>query len=174
MALNTIKHTPNPNNSNVHIYWCQSIIIRTIVRENCKVLFSTLSHTDHFSTIKMKPKWKFTMKWHVIKQCILCQCLIIYFMTYKCWTSQVQEHSILMLLFFSSHCSASLGPSYGGWIYNYICNQCISPLTLCDKVFQWLATGQWFYPGTLVSSTNKTGPHEITEADCFCMLQNCN
>ena len=21
--------------------------------------------------------------------------------------------------------------SYGGWIYNYICNQCISPLTLC-------------------------------------------
>jgi hypothetical protein len=44
--------------------------------------------------------------------------------------------------------------------YNYLCNQCLSPLilwvrisirarckTLCDKVCQWLATGQWFYPG---------------------------
>jgi hypothetical protein len=28
--------------------------------------------------------------------------------------------------------------------------------TLCDKVCQWLATGQWFSPGTPVSSTNKT------------------
>ena len=28
--------------------------------------------------------------------------------------------------------------------------------TLCDKVCQWLVTGQWFSPGPLVSSTNKT------------------
>jgi len=45
--------------------------------------------------------------------------------------------------------------SHGSWIYNYLCNQCLSPLmlwvrisirtgctTLCDKVCQWLATGQ--------------------------------
>jgi hypothetical protein len=32
--------------------------------------------------------------------------------------------------------------------------------TLCDKVCQWLATGQWFSP---VSSTNKTDCHDITE-----------
>jgi hypothetical protein len=31
--------------------------------------------------------------------------------------------------------------------------------TLCDKVCQWLATGQWFSAGTLVSSTNKTDRH---------------
>jgi hypothetical protein len=52
------------------------------------------------------------------------------------------------------------------WIYNYLCNQCLSPLTLwspiplrhglldtalCDKVCQWLMTGLW---GTPVSSTN--------------------
>ena len=54
------------------------------------------------------------------------------------------------------------GPSwswlYGGWIYNYLCNQCISLLklwvwiswrgvlytTLCDEVCQCLATGLWF------------------------------
>ena len=62
--------------------------------------------------------------------------------------------------------------SYGSWIYNYLCNQCISPVklwfwiplmerftrftTLCDKVCQWLATGRWFSLGSPVSSTNKT------------------
>ena len=47
------------------------------------------------------------------------------------------------------------------WIYNYLCNQCLSPhtlwvripprrdvldATLCDKVCQWLATDRWFSP----------------------------
>ena len=57
--------------------------------------------------------------------------------------------------------------SYGCWILNYLCNQCLSPLllwvwisiwarctTLCDKVCQWLATGRWFSAGPPVSSTN--------------------
>jgi len=35
--------------------------------------------------------------------------------------------------------------------------------TLCDKVRQLLVTCQWFSPGTLVSSTNKTDRHYITE-----------
>ena len=65
--------------------------------------------------------------------------------------------------------------SHGSWIYNYLCNQCLSPLmlwvrirlrrgilntTLCDKVCQWLSAGRWFSP---VSSTNKTDHHDITE-----------
>ena len=68
--------------------------------------------------------------------------------------------------------------SYGSWIYNNLCNQCPSPLTLwvriplmrgvldttlCDKVCQWLATGRWFSPGTSVSSTIKTDCHDIAE-----------
>jgi len=67
--------------------------------------------------------------------------------------------------------------SYGSWIYNYLCDQCLSPLTLwiriplrrsvldttlCDKVCHWLASGRWFSPGTLVSNTNKTDRY-ITE-----------
>jgi hypothetical protein len=66
--------------------------------------------------------------------------------------------------------------SYGSWIYNYLCNQCLSPLmlriwiplmarstraTLRDKVCQKLVAGQWFSPGTLVPSINKTDHHEI-------------
>jgi len=35
--------------------------------------------------------------------------------------------------------------------------------TLCDKVCQWLVTGQWFSSDTPVSSTNKTESHDITE-----------
>jgi hypothetical protein len=69
----------------------------------------------------------------------------------------------------------SLSWSYGGWIYNYLFNQCLSPLklwvwillrrsvldtTLCDEVCQWLATGWLFSP---VFSTNKTDRHNITE-----------
>ena len=66
--------------------------------------------------------------------------------------------------------------SNGSWIYNYLCNQCISPLmlrvrisirerctTLCDKVCQWLVTGRWFSPSTPVCSINKTNLHNITE-----------
>ena len=64
--------------------------------------------------------------------------------------------------------------SYGSWIYNYLCKQYLSPLmlwvqillnrdvldTTCDKVSQWLVTGQCF---STVSSTNKTDRHDITE-----------
>jgi len=68
--------------------------------------------------------------------------------------------------------------SYGNGIYNYLCNQCLSPLTLwvlssfrlgvlyitlCDKVCQPLAAGQCFSPGTPVSSPIKTDRHDITE-----------
>ena len=66
----------------------------------------------------------------------------------------------------------------GRWIYNYLCNQCLSPLklwvwilfrqgahdtTLCDKVCQWLATGRWFPQGTQVSSSHETDSHDVTE-----------
>jgi hypothetical protein len=60
--------------------------------------------------------------------------------------------------------------SYGSRIYSYLCNQCLSPLTLwvrtplrrgvldttlCDKVCRWLATGHCFSLGPPGSSTNK-------------------
>jgi len=66
--------------------------------------------------------------------------------------------------------------SRGSLIYNYLCNQCLSPLmmwvrisirarctTLCDKVCQWLATSRWFSAGPPVSSLNKTDRHDIAE-----------
>ena len=67
--------------------------------------------------------------------------------------------------------------SYCSWIYNYLCNQCLSPLmlwarkisirarctTLCDKVWQWHAAGRWFSLGSPISSANKTDRHDIAE-----------
>ena len=83
---------------------------------------------------------------------------------------------------FCNECVNHAGPlwswSYGISISNYLCNQCLSPLmlwiwiplrwsvldtTLHDKVCQWLAAGLWFSPGTLISSTNKTDCHDISE-----------
>ena len=61
------------------------------------------------------------------------------------------------------------------WIYTYLCNQCLLSLMwvriliregctkLCDKVYQWLATGWWFSLGPPVSSTSKTDRHDIAE-----------
>jgi hypothetical protein len=46
------------------------------------------------------------------------------------------------------------------WVRIWIRARCI---TLCDKVYHWLATGRWFSPGPPVSSTNKTDRHDITE-----------
>ena len=78
----------------------------------------------------------------------------------------------------------SQGPSwswsYGSWIYSYLCNYCLSPLTfwvriphrrgvldttLYDKVCQWIAAGRWFSSGKPVSSINnqQTVPHVIIE-----------
>ena len=62
------------------------------------------------------------------------------------------------------------------WFTTTYVNQYLSPLilwvlisirarctTLCNTVCQWLATGRWFTPCPLVSSTNKTDRHNITE-----------
>jgi len=58
--------------------------------------------------------------------------------------------------------------SYGSWIYDYLCTQCLSLLTLwvrialkrgelktklCDNVYQLLVAVRWFSP---VCSTNKS------------------
>ena len=98
-----------------------------------------------------------------------CNISVILF-TPRTYTSMVLIQSIMEVLSWSW--------SYGSWIYYYLCNQCLSPLTLwvqtplrqgvlsatlCDKVCQWLVEGQWFCPGTPVSSINKTDHHDITE-----------
>jgi hypothetical protein len=85
------------------------------------------------------------------------------------------NHVFIMIVVYSAR--RPFGPcSYGSWIYNYLCSQCLSPLMLwvrisiktrctilCDKLCQWLVTGQWFSPGPSISSTNKIDHHDITE-----------
>ena len=67
-------------------------------------------------------------------------------------------HNFLIIL-----SGSSWSWSYGSWFYNYLCNQCLLPLTLwvliplsrgvldttlCDKVCRTLVAGLWFSPGT--------------------------
>jgi hypothetical protein len=88
------------------------------------------------------------------------------------WNSHT--FSVIIPVFRNFECNRSW--SYGSWINNYLCNQCLSPLmlwvrisirarctTLFDKACQWLVAGQWFFPGPPVSSTNKTDRNDITE-----------
>jgi hypothetical protein len=48
-----------------------------------------------------------------------------------------------------------------GWVHYK--KGCTRLATACDKVYQLLALGQWFSPGTPASSTTKTDHHDIAE-----------
>ena len=70
-------------------------------------------------------------------------------------------HLHLICTYSPSYCSSSWSWSYGSWIYNYLCNLCISPLNrcefefcswrsvldtaLCDKVCLWFSAGWCFF-----------------------------
>jgi hypothetical protein len=41
---------------------------------------------------------------------------------------------------------------------------CTQLTVASDKVYQLLVHGRWFSPGTLASSTTKTGRHDIAES----------
>jgi hypothetical protein len=90
------------------------------------------------------------------------------------WSLECQP--LLIYLYFMHASRSWWSWSYFSWIHNYLCNQHLSPLmlwvrisirarctTLCDKVYQLLVHGRWFSPGTLASSTTKTGHHDRAE-----------
>ena len=99
------------------------------------------------------------------------KCMFI--LMYSCY---ILSYAVLYNRFETNQRGRHSHDRIGSWIYNYLCNQCLSPLmlwvrisirarctTLCDKVCQWLAAGRWISPGTPVSSTNKADRHDIIE-----------
>ena len=59
----------------------------------------------------------------------------------------------------------SLSPIRCGFVPGFVSYKkgCSRLPTASDKIYQLLAHGRWFSPGTLASSTNKTGRHDIAE-----------
>ena len=59
----------------------------------------------------------------------------------------------------------SLSPIRRGFAPNFVNYKkgCTQLAAASDKVYQLLARGRWFYPGTPASSTTKTGRHDIAE-----------
>ena len=118
----------------------------------CVARTTISAHLPTFSTNFLSP-WYLLNIWYIITESVSCPIKLYGFLYNKICDIIIQ--------------GASWPWSYGSWIYNYLCNQFLSPLmfwvqisirekctTLCDKVCQWLAT---------VSSTNKTDRHDITE-----------
>ena len=75
-----------------------------------------------------------------------------------------------------NHNGSSWSWPHGSLIYNYLRNQCLSPLMLwvrisirarctilCYEVCQWRETVRWFPPDPPVPSINKTDRHDIAE-----------
>ena len=60
----------------------------------------------------------------------------------------------------------SLSPIRRGFAPDFVNykKECTRLAAASDKVYQLLAHGQWFSPGTLSSSTTKTGRHVIAES----------
>jgi len=53
------------------------------------------------------------------------------------------------------------------WVHTRLCKLqkgCTRLAAASDKVYQLLAHGRWFSPGTLASSTTKTGRLDIAES----------
>jgi hypothetical protein len=53
------------------------------------------------------------------------------------------------------------------WVRAHLCKLqkgCTRLAVASDKVYQLLAHGRWFSPGTPASSTTKTGRHDIAES----------
>jgi hypothetical protein len=59
----------------------------------------------------------------------------------------------------------SLSPIWCGLAPSFVNYKtgCTGLAATSDKVYQLLAHGRWFSPGTLASSTTKTGRHDIAE-----------
>jgi hypothetical protein len=59
----------------------------------------------------------------------------------------------------------SLSPIQRGFAPGFVNYKkgCTRLAATSDKVYQLLAHGRWFSPGTLASSTTKTGCHDIAE-----------
>ena len=104
-------------------------------------------------------------------------CLLKLGFLYHIWSSLVLK-AFLLRYSSSNHAPSTkwfiiyqgLSWSYGCWILNYLCNQCLSSLmlwvqisirarctTLCDKFCQWLVTSPLFSP------PKKNDCHDITE-----------
>ena len=136
-------------------------------------------HIRHMYAL-YKWKLKFYYNWLICvkKWCVQLYCSLIETpsATYYIFSCQIMIMFISVIIIYISCIWEFWGPlwSYGSWIY--LCNQCLSPLTLwvriplgrgvldttlCDKVCQWLVSGRWFSPGTTDSSTNKTYRHDI-------------
>jgi hypothetical protein len=57
----------------------------------------------------------------------------------------------------------SLSPIRRGFAHGFVNYQKGALAAASDKVYQLLAHGRWFSPGTPASSTTKTGRHDIVE-----------
>jgi hypothetical protein len=100
---------------------------------------------------------------------------IFWYLIYRC------DHAMIIYGYFLFTFTCE-GPSWlwsnGSWIYNYLCNQCLSQLMLCVRIplmarcarynIMWSSLivtcdSRGFSTGTTVFSINKPDRHDITE-----------
>jgi hypothetical protein len=72
---------------------------------------------------------------HIIQVSTYQMCVLMLFNNRDKWTYEVILIYTLMILV--QHLGSLWSWSYGSWIYNYLCNQCLSPLTFWVQIPLW-------------------------------------
>jgi len=114
---------------------------------------------------------------YLIAPSVFCNVFCLVSLHYEYCSLILSNHEMILRTILLWWCSVHISFKLH-WIYNYLCNQYLSPLTLwvriplrrgvldtilCDNVCQRLVEGWLCSPGTPVFSTNKTDRHDITE-----------
>jgi len=137
--------------------------IRMDLRYRCPLLFKTFLFEFSWTSLAIYDRkiivCDFNIR-HFLYKKFERRCFYTVYMKYIV-TTFILTDNIILYLMYNSYGGQSRSWSYGSWIYNHLCNQCLSPLS--DKVYHLLAHGRWFSPGTPASSTTKTGRHDIAE-----------
>ena len=98
-------------------------------------------------------------------------CICITYISYTCYVHQIYMYYVLLIYYvhltrmyrrlkdLTTH--TSLSPIRRGFAPGFVNYK--KSASASDKVYQLLAHGRWFSPGTPASSTTKTDSHDIAE-----------
>jgi hypothetical protein len=124
-----------------------NLLIKTIISAKCGSICSISSLQENLNVKQIFIDYGQTLKW---------------WQEFKWLLVRGSHGHARMVVGFTTTCAISAYRHFS-CEFEYWTWQGVLDTTLCDKVCQWLATGQWFSSGTPVSFTNKTDCHDITE-----------
>ena len=110
--------------------------IRMDLRYRCPLLFKTFLFEFSWTSLAIYDRkiivCDFNIR-HFLYKKFERRCFYTVYMKYIV-TTFILTDNIILYLMYNSYGGQSRSWSYGSWIYNHLCNQCLSPLTLWVRI----------------------------------------